>query len=139
MSIICSLKKTEKVRVWSGVLVRQNNVTILQNLNLRIDILARDDERESVLLYLNDDVWVIILQFLTNNELDQLKFLCRRFYMIISRSPFFKKLGYYREIAHDIVDTDKLYKYFLDLYDNFLFSKLSQEFQLLTLFFKKII
>ena len=95
------------MRVWSGVLVRPSNVTILQNLNLRIDILARDDERESVLLYLNDDVWVIILQFLTNNELDQLKFLCQRFYMIISRSPFFKKLDYYREIAHDIVDTDK--------------------------------
>ena len=127
------------MRVWSGVLVRQSNVTILQNLNLRIDISARDDERESVLLYLNDDVWVIILQFLTNNELDQLKFLCRRFYMIISRSPFFKKLRYYREIAHDIVDTDKLYKYFLDLYDNFIFSKLSQEFQLSTLFLKKII
>ena len=125
------------MRVWSGVLVRQSNVTILQNLNLRIDILARYDERESVLLYLNDDVWVIILQFLTNNELDQLKFLCQRFYMIISRSPFFKKLDYYREIAHDIVDTDKLYKYFLDLYDNFIFSKLSQEFQLSTLFFKK--
>ena len=125
------------MRVWSGVLVRQSNVTIFQNLNLRIDILARDDERESVLLYLNDDVWVIILQFLTNNELDQLKFLCQRFYMIISRSPFFKKLDYYREIAHDIVAADKLYKYFLDLYDNFIFSKLSQEFQLSTLFFKK--
>ena len=118
-------------------MVRQNNVTILQNLNIRIDILARDDEKESVLLYLNDDVWVIILQFLTNNELDQLKFLCLRFYMIISRSPFFKKLDYYREIAHDFVDTDKLYKYFLDLYDNFLFSKLSQKFQLSTLFFFK--
>ena len=125
------------MRVWSGVLVRQSNVTIFQNLNLRIDILARDDERESVLLCLNDDVWVIILQFLTNNELDQLKFLCQRFYMIISRSPFFKKLDYYREIAHDIVAADKFYKYFLDLYDNFIFSKLSQEFQLSTLFFKK--
>ena len=53
--------------------------------------------------------------------------------MIISLSPFFKKLDYYREIAHDIVDTDKLYEYFIDLYDNFLFSKLSQEFQSSTL------
>ena len=75
MLIICSLKKIEKVRVWSGVLVHQNKVTIHQNLNLRINILARDDERENVLLYLNDDVWMIILQFLTNNELYQLKFL----------------------------------------------------------------
>ena len=103
MLIICSLKKIIKVRVWSGVLVRQNNVTIHQNLNLRINILARDDERESVLLYLNDNVWMIILQFLTNNELYQLKFLCRRFYMIISLSPFFKKLDYYREIAHELL------------------------------------
>ena len=118
-------------------MVRQSNVTIHQNLNLRINILARDDERESVLLYLNDNVWMIILQFLTNNELYQLKFLCRRFYMIISLSPFFKKLDYYREIAHDIVDTDKLYECFIDLYDNFLFSKLSQEFQLSTLSFLK--
>ena len=53
--------------------------------------------------------------------------------MIISLSPFFKKLDYYREIAHDIVDTDKLYECFIDLYDNFLFSKLSQEFQSSTL------
>ena len=57
--------------------------------------------------------------------------------MIISLSPFFKKLDYYREIAHDIVDTDKLYECFIDLYDNFLFSKLSQEFQLSTLSFSK--
>ena len=28
------------------MLVRQNNVTIHQNLNLRINILVRDDERE---------------------------------------------------------------------------------------------
>ena len=34
------------VRAWSGVLVRQNNVTIHQSLNLRINILVRDDERE---------------------------------------------------------------------------------------------
>ena len=46
MSIICLLKKMKKVRIWSGVLVRQNNVTIHQNLNLRINILVRDDERE---------------------------------------------------------------------------------------------
>ena len=114
MSIICSLKKIKKVRIWSGVVVRQNNVTIHQNLNLRINSIARDDERESVLLYLNDNVWMIVLQFLTNNELYQLKFLCRRFYMIISLSPFCKKLDYYGEIAHDIVDTDKLYECFLD-------------------------
>ena len=82
---------------------------IHQNLNLRINILARDDERESVLLYLNADVWMIILQFLTNNELYQLKFLCRRFYMIISLSSFFKKFDYYREIAYDFVEIDKLY------------------------------
>ena len=88
-------------------------------------------------LYLNGNVWMIILQFLTNNELYQLKFLCRRFYMIISLSPFFKKLDYYGEIAHDIVNTDKLYECFIDLYDNFLFSKLSQEFQLSTLSFLK--
>ena len=94
-------------------------------------------ESVSMLLYLNDDVWRIILQFLTNNELYQLKFLCRRFYMIISLSPFFKKLDYYREIAHDIVDTDKLYECFIDLYDNFLFSKLSQEFQSSTLSYLK--
>ena len=73
MSIVYFLKKIQKVRIWSGVLVRQNNVTIHQNLNLRINILARDDERESVLLYLNDNVWMIILRFLTNNELYQLK------------------------------------------------------------------
>ena len=97
------------------MLVHQNNVTIYQNLNLRINILARDDERESLLLYDDDDdVW-----------------------MIISLSSFFKKLDYYREIAHDIVDTDKLYECFIDLYDNFLFSKLSQEFQLSTLSFLK--
>ena len=96
-------------------MVRQSNVTIHQNLNLRINILARDDERESLLLYDDDDdVW-----------------------MIISLSSFFKKLDYYREIAHDIVDTDKLYECFIDLYDNFLFSKLSQEFQLSTLSFLK--
>ena len=76
---------------------------IHQNLNLRINILARDDERESVLLYLNEEAWMTILQFLTNNELYQLKFLCRRFYMIISLSPFFKKLDYYREIAHELL------------------------------------
>ena len=46
-----------------------------------------------------------------------------------------KKLDYYREIAHDIVDTDKLYECFIDLYDNFLFSKLFQQFQSSTLFF----
>ena len=68
----------------------------------------RDDEGESVLLYLNDDVCMIILEFLTNNELYRLKFLCRQFYMIISLSPSFKKLDYYREIVHDIVHTDKL-------------------------------
>ena len=93
------------------MLVHQNNVTIYQNLNLRINILARDDERESLLLYDDDDdVW-----------------------MVISLSSFFKKLDYYREIAHDIVGTDKLYEFFIDLYDNFLFSNLSQEFQLSTL------
>ena len=119
MSTICLLKRIKKVRVWSGVSVLQNNVMIQQNLNLDINILARDDEKESVLLYLNDEVWMIILQFLMNNELYQLKFLCRRFYMIISLSPFFKKLDYYREIAHDIVDMDKLYECFTDLYDNF--------------------
>ena len=94
-------------------------------------------ESVSMLLYLNGNVWRIILQFLTNNELYQLKFLCRRFHMIISLSPFFKKLDYYREIAHDIVDTDKLYECFIDLYDNFLFSNLSQEFKLSTLSFLK--
>ena len=125
------------MRIWSRVLVRQNNGTIHQNLNLRINILARDDERESVLLYLNDNVWMIILKFLRNNELYQLKFLCQRFYMTISLSPFFKKFDYYKEIAHDIVDTDKLYEYFIDLYDNFLFSKLSQEFRRSTLSFLK--
>ena len=119
------------------MLVPQNNVTIHQNLDLRINILARDDERERVLLYLNDDVWMIISQFLMNNELYQLKFLCQRFYMIISLSPFIKKLDYYGEFAHNIVDTDKLYDCFIDLYDNFLFSKLSQEFQLSTLSFLK--
>ena len=139
MLTISLLIRIKKVRIWSGVLFRQNNVMIHQNLNLRINILARDDERESVLLYLNDDVQMIILQFLTNNELYQLKFLCRRFYMIIWLSPFFKKLDYYREIAHDIVDTDKLYECFIDLYDNFLFSKLFQQFQSSTLFFFKII
>ena len=133
MLTICLLKRIKKARVCSGVLVRRNNVMIHQNLNLRINILARDDERETVLLYLNEEAWMTILQFLTNNELYQLKFLCRRFYMIISLSPFFKKLDYYREIAHDIVDTDKLYECFIDLYDNFLFSKLSQEFQSSTL------
>ena len=125
--------ENKNLRIWSGVLVRQNNVAIRQNLNLRINMLARDDERESVLLYLNADVWMIILQFLTNNELYQLKFLCRRFYMFVSLSSFFKKLDYYREI----VDTDKLYECFIDWYDNFLFSNLSQEFQLSTLSFLK--
>ena len=57
--------------------------------------------------------------------------------MIISLSPFFKKLDYYREIAHDIVDTDKLYECFMDLYDNVLFSKLFQQFQSSTLSFLK--
>ena len=57
--------------------------------------------------------------------------------MIISLSLFFKKQGNYREIAHDIVDTNKLDECFLDLYDNFRFSKLSQEFQFLTLSFLK--
>ena len=93
--------------------------------------------RESVLLYLNDNVWMKILQFLTNNELYQLKFLSQRFYLIVLLSPFFKKLDYYWEIAHDIVDTDKLHECFIDLYDNFLSSKLSQEFQLSTLSFSK--
>ena len=125
------------MRVWGGVLVCQNNVTIHQNLNLGINILVKDDKRESVLLYLNDDFWMMNLQFLTNSELYQLKFLSRRFYMIISLSLFFKKLDYYREIAHDIVGTDKLYKCFIDLYDSFLFSKLSQEFQSSTLSFSK--
>ena len=83
MSTICLLKRKRRARVWSGVSVHQNNVMIQQNLNLRVNILASDDERESVLLYFNDDVWMIILQFLTNNELYPLKFLCRRFYMII--------------------------------------------------------
>ena len=46
MSIVYFLKKIQKVRIWSGVLVRQNNVTIHQNLNSRINILVRDDERE---------------------------------------------------------------------------------------------
>ena len=57
--------------------------------------------------------------------------------MIISLSSFCKKLDYYWEIAHDIVDTDKLYECFLDLYNNFLFYNLSQEFQLSTLSFLK--
>ena len=56
MLTISLLIRIKKARIWSGVLVRQNNVMIHQNLNLRINILARDDERESVLLYLNDDV-----------------------------------------------------------------------------------
>ena len=57
--------------------------------------------------------------------------------MIISLSPFFKKLDYYRETVHDIVDTDKLYECFIDLYHSFLFSKLSQQFQSSTLSFLK--
>ena len=108
-------------------MVLQNSVTIQQNLNLHINILVRDNERESV----------IILHFLTNNELCQLKFCCRRFYMIISLLPFFKKLDYYREIAYDTVDTDKLYECFIDLYNNFIFPKMSQEFQLSTVSFLK--
>ena len=63
--------------------------------------------------------------------------LCPRFYMIILLSPFFKKLDYYREIVHDIVNMDKLHECFIDLYHNFVFSKLSQQFQSLTLSFLK--
>ena len=76
MSTICLLKRIKKARLWSGVSVRQNNVMIQQNLNLHINILVRDDEKKRLLLYLNDEVWMIMLQFLTNNELYQLKFLC---------------------------------------------------------------
>ena len=85
-------------------------------------------ESFSMLLYLSDDVWRIILQFLTNNELYQLKFLCWRFYMIISFSPFCKNLDYYREIGHDVVDPDKLYECFIDLYDNFFFINCLKNF-----------
>ena len=46
------VKENKKVRIWSGVVVRQNNVTIHQNLNLRINSLARDDERERVCFYI---------------------------------------------------------------------------------------
>lgn len=78
---------------------------------------------QSVLLSLSNEIWMIIIAFISVKKLCQLRFLCWRFFTIVSLS---KKIEYYRNISHNIVDVQKLYKCFIHLYHNVLFDRLVQ-------------
>ena len=82
---------------------------------------------ESVLLQLNNEIWPIIIDFIPIRIVSELRFLCRRFHTI---STLHNRLNHYRKISHGIFDTGKLYKLFIDNYNNVLFTRFKYYFNL---------
>ena len=71
-------------------------------------------KRASDLLYLSNEIWSQIIEYIPVTTLSELRFLCRRFQTIVT---FSKRLEHYRKISHEICDTEKLYHVFIDCYN----------------------
>ena len=68
----------------------------------------RESEQQLILSSLHDDIWLIIIQFVSIEELYYIKFFCKRFFNIALLS---KKLNYYRIISLDIIDLKRYERY----------------------------
>ena len=74
---------------WNGQLL----VLIHPNLNLHINLDV--DEKESIFVDLPDEIWTMILKYLSTEDIFSFKFLSKRFYRI---SFFDKKLKFFLHI-----------------------------------------
>ena len=112
---------------WNG----QHLVLIQLNLNLHINLDV--DEKQSIFLDLPDEIWTMILKYLSTVEVFSFKFLCKRFYKI---SFYDKKLKFFTINARKIFEVNDYYENFFYLLEDLL-KKLKKEFDEITFIFLK--
>ena len=88
---------------WNGQLL----ILIYPNLNLHINLDV--DEKESLFVDLPDEIWTMILKYLSTEDIFSFKFLSKRFYRI---SFFDKKLKFFTVNAHKIFEVNEYYEMF---------------------------
>ena len=104
---------------------------IHQNLSLPINL--DNVDKESIIVDLPDEIWTLILKFLSLQDVLSFKFLSKRFYRI---SFFDKKIKYFKTISHNTFKVDEYYDTFLNLLTDLL-NKFKMNFDKLTFFFLK--
>ena len=112
---------------WSGPAVN----LIHQNLNLPINL--DDDQKELDIIDLPDEIWVMILKFLSSDDVLSFKFLSKRFYKISFSD---KKLKYFNSISHKIFEVDDYYDTFFNMLIDLL-NKFKMNFDEVTFLFLK--
>ena len=110
---------------WNGQLL----VLIHPNLNLHINLDV--DEKESIFVDLPDEIWTMILKYLSTEDIFSFKFLSKRFYRI---SFFDKKLKFFTVNAHKIFEVNDYYEMFFYMLKDLL-NIFKKEFDDLTFFF----
>ena len=101
--------------------------------SLLINLDVEHEERgELILLKLSNEIWQKIVIFISVKIVFELRFLNKRFNTI---STLCDRLYYYRRISHEILNVEKLYELFVNLYQNVLFSRFRYYFNKPTLFY----
>ena len=88
---------------WNGQLL----ILIYSNLNLHINLDV--DEKESLFVDLPDEIWTMILKYLSTEDIFSFKFLSKSFYRI---SFFDKKLKLFTVNAYKIFEVNDYYEIF---------------------------
>ena len=86
---------------------------------------------ESVLVWLQDEIWTEITRYLSTEEIYSFKFLCKRFFKI---ALMHKKIKYFTVNSHKIFDINDYYNTFFFMFENLL-SFLKNKFDDLTFLF----
>ena len=110
---------------WNGQLL----ILIYSNLNLHINLDV--DEKESLFVDLPDEIWTMILKYLSTEDIFSFKFLSKSFYRI---SFFDKKLKLFTVNAYKIFEVNDYYEIFFYMLKDLL-NIFKKEFDDLTFFF----
>ena len=110
---------------WNG----QPLVLIHPNLNLHINL--GEEEKESIFVDLPDEIWTLILKYLSAEDIFSFKFLSTRFYRI---SLFDKKLKFFTVNTHKIFEVNDYHEMFFYMLKDLL-NFFKKEFDDLTFLF----